>query len=87
MKVPHLINKVTKVLREWLVLTCESVVAVARLKNGVVWIELGRFCTARMHVVVEPCCSTSNNSATSLSNEIKCSAYHLLIVIYSLTSL
>jgi hypothetical protein len=56
-RVPHLIDKITKVIRERVAVTCaasyESVVAVARLNNGVVRIELGRLCTARMHVVVE----------------------------------
>jgi hypothetical protein len=49
----------------------ESVVAVASLNNGVVRIQLGLFCTARMHVVVEPCCSTSNNSLMQRNQLIK----------------
>jgi hypothetical protein len=53
----------------------ESVVAVAILNNGngVVRIQLGRFCTARMHVVVEPCCSTSNNSLMQRNQLIRLS--------------
>lgn len=39
--------------------------------HGVVRLELGRFYTARMHVVVGPCCSTSNNSRLQGSQLIK----------------
>jgi hypothetical protein len=51
----------------------ESVVAVAILNNDEVRIQLGHFCTARMHVVVEPCCSTSNNSLMQRNQLIKLS--------------
>jgi hypothetical protein len=49
----------------------KSVVAVAMLNNSVVRIDLGRFCAARMHVVVEPCCSTSNYSLMQRNQLIK----------------
>jgi hypothetical protein len=42
-------------------LSYESVVTAAKLDNDVVRIELVRFCTAGMHVVVEPCCTTSKH--------------------------
>jgi hypothetical protein len=60
-------------------LSYESAVAVARLNNGVVRMELVRFCTARMHVLVEPCCSTSNNSLMWRYQLIKNSKMHGLL--------